>query len=827
MPKVTILLGPPRTGKSRWATERFVAAVAQGGVDAALLLLPTARRAAEVRRELLGDERIGALFDARIMTFPQFARLLLTANHADGTEIGPMAERLILRQVVKELADAGNLPYLRSVQSFTGFIEALCQLIGEIKRAAVDPAGFEAAIERAGLDDRRSRDLAAIYAGYQMTLISRGVFDAEGLFWWARDILRRGDRRPFEDLRQVIVDGFWDFTTTQLHVLRLLVDGVDTADITLAYEDAPAAAELYEFTGHTLERLTETFPEATVERVPQARPPESPLERLGTQLFRRDVPCAAVCQAAPHGPPVQIIEAPGRRREVEEVAREIKMLVLSGHAEPGEIAVVARQLSGYADLLRTTFARYGIPLCVMAGHPALRRPVVQTALAIYNVVVNDYGREDVIKLLGSNYVTFSPDGGEAGITPDELGRVARAARILSGKDTWEQRLRIRARRLERILEQASEVEDEEREYADTDAAREELAVIEKATAYVRALFQVLDRIPRRATLQEHAAALLELIEDQAYITIAQTRGDPRDRPPHPPVLHEAALKPVFSPYKVFIFEPADRMTEEAADSLLATLEDPPAGTVFILVSSRPAAMRETVVSRCEQVRFHMVAPPRIEELLRARTIGGPTTAVGGCATLIAGLADGRPGRAIAMAQRPYLLDLRAQAIALAEELFSAPVQAALALASRTLQVAASLWELEFAAIVEQDREQDDDPADADAAAETKKLGVSHTRAMRRAVPQVLEVMAGWLRDIMVAKSGRPELMINRDYRDQAQARARTAGYDALRQAIDAITRTATYIRSYVNPDPALEAMYVELAGIFVPSRPRPAARARS
>ncbi|HUT74489.1 MAG TPA: DNA polymerase III subunit [Armatimonadota bacterium] len=316
--------------------------------------------------------------------------------------------------------------------------------------------------------------------------------------------------------------------------------------------------------------------------------------------------------------------------------------------------------------------------------------------------------------------------------------------------------------------------------------------------------------------------LLELVEDQAWITIAQTRGDPRDRPPHPPVLHEAALKPVFSPYKVFIFEPADRMTEEAADSLLATLEDPPAGTVFILVSSRPAAMRETVVSRCEQVRFHMVAPQRIEELLHGRGVDPDQ------ARLLAGLADGRPGRAIAMAQRPYLLELRAQAIALAEELFSAPVQAALALASRTLQVAASLWELEYAAIVEQDRAQDDDPADADAAGETKKLGISHTRAMRRAVPQVLEVMAGWLRDIMVAKSGRPELMINRDYRDQAQARAREAGYDVLRQAIDAITRTAAYIRSYVNLDPALEAMYVELAGILAPAQtPRPASRARS
>jgi hypothetical protein len=78
-------------------------------------------------------------------------------------------------------------------------------------------------------------------------------------------------------------------------------------------------------------------------------------------------------------------------------------------------------------------------------------------------------------------------------------------------------------------------------------------------------------------------------------------------------------------------------------------------------------------------------------------------------------------------------------------------------------------------------------------------------------------MAAWLRDVMVAKSGRPELMINRDYQQQAQRRAAQVSYQALRGAIDAMTRTEAYIRGYVNLDPALEAMYVELADIFAPA----------
>ena len=307
--------------------------------------------------------------------------------------------------------------------------------------------------------------------------------------------------------------------------------------------------------------------------------------------------------------------------------------------------------------------------------------------------------------------------------------------------------------------------------------------------------------------------LLELVEDQAWITIAQTRGDERDHPPHPPVLREATRKPIFSPYKVFVFEPADRMTEEAADSLLATLEEPPPGTVFILVTSRPAALRETVVSRCEQVRFHMVGPERIAELLRARGVEEEP------AELIARLADGRPGRAVTMAERPYLMDIRAEAVELAQQLWSAPLPAALMLSARTQAIASRLWEMEFEAIVDEEREEDEErPGEAEGAVEAERMRISYTRAMRRAVPQVLNMMAGFLRDVMVVKSGRLDLVINRDCAEQAQATAEAVTYDALRRAIAAITRTGDHVRAYANLDPALEAMYVELLEGLSPAR---------
>ena len=56
-----------------------------------------------------------------------------------------------------------------------------------------------------------------------------------------------------------------------------------------------------------------------------------------------------------------------------------------------------------------------------------------------------------------------------------------------------------------------------------------------------------------------------------------------------------------SKWKVWIFRHADLMTEQAANSLLKILEDPPSNTVFILTAQNLYSILPTVVSRCRLV----------------------------------------------------------------------------------------------------------------------------------------------------------------------------------------------------------------------------------
>jgi len=65
----------------------------------------------------------------------------------------------------------------------------------------------------------------------------------------------------------------------------------------------------------------------------------------------------------------------------------------------------------------------------------------------------------------------------------------------------------------------------------------------------------------------------------------------------------AALKGSQGVFKVIVLGPAERMNRHAANSLLKTLEEPPANTVLLLVSHAPSLLPATVRSRCQKLAF--------------------------------------------------------------------------------------------------------------------------------------------------------------------------------------------------------------------------------
>jgi DNA polymerase-3 subunit delta' len=67
--------------------------------------------------------------------------------------------------------------------------------------------------------------------------------------------------------------------------------------------------------------------------------------------------------------------------------------------------------------------------------------------------------------------------------------------------------------------------------------------------------------------------------------------------------------------RLIIIDPADLMTEDSSAAILKTLEEPPAGTHFILVTSRASSLPPTILSRCQKIRFSPLKPEVIAEII--------------------------------------------------------------------------------------------------------------------------------------------------------------------------------------------------------------------
>jgi DNA polymerase-3 subunit delta' len=109
------------------------------------------------------------------------------------------------------------------------------------------------------------------------------------------------------------------------------------------------------------------------------------------------------------------------------------------------------------------------------------------------------------------------------------------------------------------------------------------------------------------------------------------------------LIPQISLTPFESKYKVLIIEKADWMTEEAADCLLKTLEEPPPSSVLLLLTEAVDLLQPTIRSRCQIVRL---APPADEDV--ARELAGRCSLALEQAQALARLADGDMERALAM-----------------------------------------------------------------------------------------------------------------------------------------------------------------------------------
>jgi len=106
-----------------------------------------------------------------------------------------------------------------------------------------------------------------------------------------------------------------------------------------------------------------------------------------------------------------------------------------------------------------------------------------------------------------------------------------------------------------------------------------------------------------------------------------------------------ATPPSMGPRRAIVIDAIDDLERPAANALLKNLEEPPAGTVFILVSHAPGRLLPTIRSRCRLLRFETLDDDVMAAIVRAQM---PDASVEEVSALVRA-GQGSPGRSLGFA----------------------------------------------------------------------------------------------------------------------------------------------------------------------------------
>jgi len=405
---VTILTGIAGTGKTHRCLAEYRdvlrSSLGTGRPAPVLWLTPTDHSRREILTRL-PDDTLPVCFSPNVFTFETFTERVLVESGAPVRNLDPAVRRRLLRNLIVTLQEQGRLAHFSGIAETAGFLDLVESFLAELKRDEIWPEQFSAACGQMG-DRAKERDLALIYHEYQHRLLEEGLYDAEGQFWAARDVMTRDGLGTFAGRDLIVVDGFSDFTHTQHEILTALAGDARSMIVTLPVEHPPKRKDLCAKSDAALTRLQRELAEQAEVHVESFSADDCRLSptmaHIAAHLF--DDPHSVPKRDDADG--LELLAVTGTTSEAEGIAGGVKSLLLQG-TEPEDIVLAVRSLDESAALLRECLEAAGIPVWCAAGQRLVESPLLRALLEVIRLELEDWPFERVKAVLRSNY--FRPE----------------------------------------------------------------------------------------------------------------------------------------------------------------------------------------------------------------------------------------------------------------------------------------------------------------------------------------------------------------------------------------------------------------------------------
>lgn len=259
---------------------------------------------------------------------------------------------------------------------------------------------------------------------------------------------------------------------------------------------------------------------------------------------------------------------------------------------------------------------------------------------------------------------------------------------------------------------------------------------------------------KKAMGKNHPDIIMVSHEKPGVITIDEIREQ---------VIHDVAVKPYCSRYKVYIVPDAHLMNPQAQNALLKTIEEPPEYAVIMLLTSNIDGLLPTIRSRCVRLDLKVVDDGLIKEYLMEH-LHIPDYQ----AEIDVSFAHGSIGRAKAAATSQEFVDMTQNAMKLLKY-------------SGTMEV----YELTDA--------------------------IRELASDKQNIGDYLDIFQFWFRDILMFKATREiDNLVFKQEINFIKEQARERSYENIEKILEAIEKTKVRLRANVNLELALELLFLTI-----------------
>lgn len=466
-----------------------------------LLILVSSKLLGLHLRRLLVD-RGAAHFNLRFKTLEEFAREIAGPHLlAQGkTEIPRYVDELLIGHLSKSLASQDQGFYFSDISDRQGFHRAILATIKDLKDGCLSPQQMEAVLNDPKIAKqvhlRKLKDLLSLWRSYERRLQNLGWYDESEVLAFAGQGVK--DSIILRQASRVILYGFYDFNIVQKQLLHACFGEKETVAF-LPYEPTHA----FDYVKPAFNWLRDNgFKEASAGIQKTGRRSQS-IDHLCHHLFDSGKPVETPPDA------IRIISAPGERREIREVLREILRISREKEIPFHEIGVLLRSPEGYSRLFRETFDGLGISPYLREGRPLRETHGGRSLLMLLNIVNRNFSRQSVMEF--ATFARLQTD--RLSLDENLTGNLARwdaisiQAGVVEGQREWEKRLRRLRSDWSKKLGAQEEDEGKRR------FQKEDLIALDLLIQFLRKLFGSVRQWEGAKTWSEKVESLLHSFEE--------------------------------------------------------------------------------------------------------------------------------------------------------------------------------------------------------------------------------------------------------------------------------------------------------------------------